>query len=377
MNLPDINFATADADELDLEVCSAVESILGRKLARADPLRIFLRGIEQIILQQRLLIDQVAKQNLLAYAGGEYLEHIGALVGLTRKDAVAAKCTMRLTLTGARPVATVIPAGVRFCADDDNIWFALDEDQTFEIGAITLEASATCLETGTQGNGYIVGDINRIVDPKPYLQSAVNVTTSDGGSDIESDDEFRIRINTAPESFSVAGPRGAYAWFTKNVSPLITDVAVRCPTDADGNLRAGVVEVRPLLKGGELPGEEILAEISDALNADDVRPLTDKVEVRAPDVVEYQIDLQYRIARSDATRAAQIQRDVDAAVEGFVAWQKAELGRDLEPSELLYRLRQAGAKHIDLVFPEFTIVKSFEVAMPIFVQAAYLGLEDD
>ena len=66
-----INFATADPETIDIEVVSTVENLLGRKLERADPLRIFLRGIELLLMQQRLLIDQVAKQNLLAFATGE------------------------------------------------------------------------------------------------------------------------------------------------------------------------------------------------------------------------------------------------------------------------------------------------------------------
>ena len=40
--------------------------------------------------------------------------------------------------------------------------------------------------------------------------------------------------------------------------------------------------MRVLLTGGELPGEEILKEVLDILNADTVRPLTDHVTVAAP-----------------------------------------------------------------------------------------------
>ena len=93
-DLPKINFATADPQQMAIEVVSTVEKLLGRTLERADPLRIFLRGVEAIIIQQRLLIDQTAKQNLLAYATGDYLDHLGALVGCTRLGASSAVTTV-------------------------------------------------------------------------------------------------------------------------------------------------------------------------------------------------------------------------------------------------------------------------------------------
>ncbi len=375
-DLPELEFVSTDADALELEVVSAVETLLGRKLARADPLRIFLKGVEAVLLQQRALINHAAKQNLLAYAEGAYLDHIGALVGLARKDAVAAKCTMRLTLSTPREIAVIIPRGTRFTAGD-NIFFALEEDVTFLAGQTALDASAACLSPGLLGNDYAQGEINQIVDPKPFLQTAVNITKSEGGSDIETDDEFRERIHSAPESFSTAGPRGAYRFHAMNTSPLISDVSVRCPTDANGSLRAGVVEIRPLLIGGRLPEQQMLDAVFDAVNADYVRPLTDKVEVLAPDVVRFDVDFSYRIARSDAAQAAVIQAAVNDAVDEYVKWQRAELGRDIEPSELIYAVRKVGAKHINLRQPSFSPVKSFEVALAENTFVSFLGIEDD
>ena len=44
-NLPDITFAESDPQAVELNIVTTVEALLGRKLARADPLRLFLRGI--------------------------------------------------------------------------------------------------------------------------------------------------------------------------------------------------------------------------------------------------------------------------------------------------------------------------------------------
>ncbi len=367
--LPELTFASADVESIDAEVCAAVETQLGRKLARADPIRLFLRGVEAIILQQRYLIDQVAKQNLLAYALGDNLEHLGALVGLERKQPTAAICTMRLTLSAARAAATNIPAGIRFTAGD-NVYFALDEDVTFLAGETTLEAGATCVRTGVVGNDYLEGEINQIVDPQAFLQSAENVTKTEGGAEMESDESLRERIHEAPEKFSNAGSSGAYRWHAMNASTAIIDVSVTSPS-------AGEVEVRPLLEGGKLPDTELLNAVDEAVNARSVRPLTDHVTVLAPDVAAYHINAWYWINRSDATRAVAIQAAADQAVAEYQEWQSACLGRDINPSELTHRLLSAGVKRVEMSNPTFATVAADAVASVTSVDLLYRGLEDD
>lgn len=366
---PGLKFADYDAEEIDASLTASVEEELGRTLARADPLRLFLRGIEYVILQQRVLIDECAKQNLLAYATGDNLEHLGALVGVERIQPVAAKSTVKLTLSAPRNVVTIIPAGIRFTAGDQ-MYFTLDEDVIFLAGEVEKNATVTCETLGEAGNGYAVGEIKTIVDPQPFLQSVANITESDGGSDIETDEALRERIHEAPESFSNAGSYGAYRWHTFNASPLISDVALISPSP-------GVVEVYPLLKGGELPTEEVLRAVEEELNDRTVRPLTDKVEVKMPAEVEYIIDCEYTINRSDATSASAIELAAEQAVEDYILWQKSVLGRDIEPTELIYRLKAAGVKRVKLIRPEYQVLKPTEIGVVSEIRATNLGLEED
>ena len=53
-NLPDLTFAESDPDLVEFQIVEVVEKLLGRTLARADPLRLFLKGIEALLIQQRL-----------------------------------------------------------------------------------------------------------------------------------------------------------------------------------------------------------------------------------------------------------------------------------------------------------------------------------
>ena len=51
---------------------------------------------------------------------------------------------------------------------------------------------------------------------------------------------------------------------------------------------------------------------------------------------------------SDTTYAKTIQEAAETAASEYIAWQKEKLGRDLNPTELYYRLRKAGVKRVDL-----------------------------
>lgn len=367
--LTTINFATADEQELESAAVALVEELLERKLERADPLRIFLKSLIAIIIQQRLLIDQTAKQNLLAYAEGDYLEHLGALVGCERLPASSAVTTVAVTLSTVREVSTTIRQGTRITADD-TVYFALDEDVIILAGEISATAKATCTVTGEVGNGYAAGEINRVVDPQAFLQSIVNITTSEGGADVEADDAYRERIHEAPEAYSCAGSEGAYIYHTKSVNQLIVDVAV--DSDVPGN-----VQVYPLMKGGELPGEEILSAVYDYLNDKTVRPLTDNLFVVAPTVAEFALDVTYYVARSDAIAAAAIDEAAQQAVADYVEWQRAKLGRDINPTEIIYRLKNAGVKRVEIRSPVFTATDKFTVAHATTINAVFGGLEDD
>ena len=367
-SLPSISFADMDTDTISASVIKVYEGLAGRTLAKGDPVRLFLLSLAAIIVQQRVVIDTAAKNNLLAYAKDEYLDHIGALVGVDRIAAASAKTTLQITLSAARDQATIIPAGTRATAGD-GVYFAVDSNAVIAAGMVSITAAATCTVTGTKGNGYKAGEICNIVDPVAFVAAMSNTTESEGGCDIESDDDYRDRIQEAPEKYSSAGPSGAYEYHTKQASALIADVSVETPAP-------GEVTVRPLLSGGVIPGTEILATVSEKLNDKTIRPLTDKVTVMAPEAVKYNVTLSYWIDRDSQTNAPAIQTAVENAVKSYALWQKEKLGRDINPTELYYLIRAAGAKRADITEPKETVVEKSQVAIADTINVTFGGLED-
>lgn len=109
-NLEQLKFVDANPEEMEIHILEIVERLLKRKLARADPLRLVLLSVEALLIQQSLLFDQTTKMNLLAYAKGSYLDHIGALVGTERLSASPATATMRIMVTIMPDVALSVAA---------------------------------------------------------------------------------------------------------------------------------------------------------------------------------------------------------------------------------------------------------------------------
>lgn len=337
-SLPEVSFMETDPSAIESGLVAGYEEASGRTLADGDPVRLFLLSVAAAIIQLRNAVNVAAQQNLLSYATGKYLDELGRYLAVTRLPASGAKTTFRFTLSEALAEAYVIPAG--FEVTNGAITFATDAEAVISPGELFVDAVATCTTPGEAGNGYLEGQIATIVSPRPYLASAVNLTETSGGAEAEEDAAFAERIRLAPNSFSVAGPSKAYTFHTYSVSSAIIDVAVTSPTP-------GVVNVYPLLEGGELPGEELLGDVEAYLSSDDIRPLTDEVHTLAPTAKNYAIKVDYWIFSEDQSRAEQIKTDVEAAVENYRLWQQGRIGRDILPDQLIRGVIAAGAARVD------------------------------
>lgn len=123
------------------------------------------------------------------------------------------------------------------------------------------------------------------------------------------------------------------------------------------DVMGGYVNIYALMNDGSIASQTIKELIEAACGDDDVRPLTDRVSVEDPLTVSYNIDLTYYTARGSEKSATEIREAVNAAVEKYVAWQCARLGRDINPSKLISLLMETGIKRIALTAPVFTVIK--------------------
>lgn len=367
-NLNDISFVETSPTNIEKDIITTYEAISGKKLYQGDPVRLYLQAIAAIIIQQRILIDYSAKQNLLSYAEGDTLDHVVALVGVTRLNASPARTTLRFTISAPQQAVINVPKNTKVKAGE--LYFVTTTHEEIAIGETQIDISAECLEVGTKGNNLIPGQITSMVDIFPFYLNVSNITTTTGGTDIEDDEALRERAFEAPNSFSNAGSDDAYAFWAKTVSPEIGDVAVISPSP-------GEVEIIPIGKQGQILSDELIEAILIKCSDKNVKPLTDHVAVITPTVTNYDIRLRYYLSDRNKAISASLQGKIAVAIDEYILWQGAKLGRDINPSELIYRIIQAGAKRVEIESPVFLPTSQKELARVQEIEVIYGGLEDE
>jgi phage-related baseplate assembly protein len=365
-NLPPVDFTGKDPAEIESAIITSYEAISERKLYPGDPVRLFLQAIAALIVQQRVIIDYSAKQNLLFYAEDDFLDQIGFLVGVERLDPQPALTSLRYTLSAPQAGVFTVPVGEQ--ATDGRVIFVTTENLNIPAGQLSGVVAAEALTAGTIGNGLIAGQINIQVQPRALIASVANVTTSSGGAEREDNEPYRDRIRLAPAQYSVAGPTDAYIYWARTANQSIIDVSVQSPLP-------GEVKVYPLMVGGELPTTDVLDAVFDVLSSDRIRPLTDRVEVLAPTAINYNVNVRYWIGADKSSNALTIQNAVQQAVSDYVVWQRAKIGRDIVPDELIKRMVTAGAKRVEITEPVFIDVDGASVAQDLTKTVNYQGVE--
>lgn len=375
-DLPDVSFIENDTLEAMMQRLvtnyeKKYKEVTGKtvSLGGADPNRVLLYAVALDLYQLAQHVDRTGKQDLLKYSYGEFLDNLGGGRGVTRQQPSAARTTIRFTLSEVRSYAIGIPAGTRM-TNGDGVYFQTEEYSEIPAWAEYADVDAVCTAQGIQGNNFLPGQINILADPLPYVEKVENLTKTEGGTDLEDDLSLAERIYLAPSKYSTAGPQDAYTYWVKTKN---TDVGSIRPTTPE----PGKVTIYVLMQDGTLPGPEVLEAIQEYLQDEEIRPMTDLVTVEAPEVKTFDINLTYYIARSNQAQATAIQAQVAAAIQNFVTWQTTEIGRDINPSELVRQIREAGAKRVELTAPDFEKVEDTEVAQLGEKSVTYGGLEDD
>ena len=347
------------------------EEVTGKRirLAKADPNRIILLANAQVLYQGFEHIDRAGKMNFLKYSYGEFLRNLAAFKNVAELEPKPATVNVKWMLAEPRTVVTAIPEGTRVTADFET-FFESTEYNEIPIGETEIVITMTCTEAGEKGNGFAPGEIIEQVDPLAFIDSIVNIDTSAGGTDEESDQSIAERTYLAPSAYSTAGPDDAYIYHAKNYDPSIGDVVPTSPTP-------GVVDIRFMMADGTIPSAATIAGLKSYLAQRGKRPLTDNLQVGAPEVVSYNITATYYINKSDRANAEAIQDGAEQAVEDYKDWQSAKIGRDINPDELRGYMKEAGVKRIVITAPEFTVLTKQQIAQCSTVTLTYGGLEDD
>lgn len=345
----------------------------------SDPLTLTLKSMAMLYYMAMQVAERRALAAMLKSAEGAQLDNIGLPFGVKRNPATYATVTIRFTLSAEQKSVAMIPQGTRI-RTGAGIYFATTEYAQIDIGETSVDVLAKAEEVGAESNGIPPGVIDTLVDAIPFVAGAVNIDTSSGGADVESDDSLTRRIWLSPTTYSCAGPRDAYEFWAMSFRSDIENAIAISPRS-----QPCTAYIYFTLTGGKMPSEKDISEMETFMMNEARRPMTDLVICKAPEEVEYSIDFTYYIGASSKKNADIVQQNVAQAVQEYQDWQRS-IGRDINPMELIYRLRAAGVKRVEMREPAFKVVESGADKEKALVQipklsgqptVVYGGVEDD
>jgi len=256
---PDIEFVETDTETIENSLIALFELMYEKmtgkkkKVRPVSPERLYIAYTAAVIVQQRIIINETAKKNVPRYATGEYLDSLGELFKDTfRLPEAKANAIFRFYISEPQKKQNVIvPKGTRINFDGE-IVFSTVEELEIPAGEKYGDVVGECLTPGIVGNNIAAGQIKEIVDTYDYYWKVENITRTAGGADVESDQSYYERLRDSMESFSTAGPVGAYIYHVKSVSTAIADVSATSPEP--GVVDTGIIKRRRAANGSDYAG---------------------------------------------------------------------------------------------------------------------------
>lgn len=169
----------------------------------------------------------------------------------------------------------------------------------------------------------------------------------------ESDLDLRNRAPEAFEGLSVAGPRGAYIFYAKSADGNVLDAEVISPAPA-------YVDVVILSReNGGVADDELLAIVDKELNAEDRRPVADRVTVKSAEIIDYNVKAILYLGPYPESEPI-----LEAANNDIVEFteNKHRIGVDINRSALIAALHVEGVAKVELIEPAQDLVITKEQA---------------
>lgn len=375
--MSDIQFVENDAQAIQNELIQRFETAAGETFYPGDERRIFLLQEVPVVVGLKNDINDTGRQNLLRYARGEKLDEMGARTDTPRLLALKAKVTLQFTLSAAQGFNVTISPGTRV-TPDGILYFSTLQLLTISAGQTTGSVTAEATIAGAVYNGFTAGQITKIVDPVPFVGSVTNTDTSSGGSDMEPDDDgvnvwsgYRERTRQSYSKPSTAGAEETYIYWAKTASQDIIDVAVTSPAPCQ-------ITISVLMKDGQIPSQAILDAVLAICSGKKRRPQTDQVTTVAPTTTNYTITMTYYISQDRQNEEASIRSAIEGAggaIDQYKAWQRAKLGRAINPDYLRNLVLNTGACRLTITAPAYTPLAVDAVANNTATNVTYGGLE--
>lgn len=162
----------------------------------------------------------------------------------------------------------------------------------------------------------------------------------------ELDDALRERVRLRIIGFSAAGPSAGYKYYATTASNRVRDANVSSP--APGTVRVAILST----EGDGQADAKLLSEISDVVTADNVRVLTDTVEVVSATIIPLNIEVEMWLEPDTPTEI------LDAVIAKFPTAfdEHRALGQDITLSWIISQLHVSGVHRVLVDLPEGRLI---------------------
>jgi len=208
----------------------------------------------------RARINHAVSQCLIEFATGSNLDAIATMYGVTRLPLVSPTAVIKFTLSATQNFDITIPKGLVLGGSGGETARLLND---VVVQAGKMSATGVCELDGTLMPNLQMSYMQVSV---PHVSSVEQVSEWTGGSESESDESLRERCTASLARYSTAGSKESYTYYAKSASSAVRDVAI---------LNGGDGSVNVYIRADY----DVSESVQEALSADNVRPLTDRVQV--------------------------------------------------------------------------------------------------
>lgn len=158
----------------------------------------------------------------------------------------------------------------------------------------------------------------------------------------ETDESLRLRSQQSWEGLSVAGPTGAYEYHALSADGRVSDAKADSPVPAEVTVTLLSTE------GDGTASQEIIDIVLDALSAEDIRPVGDRLTVQSATIIDYQVDAILYVYPGPEQEPI-----LEAAQESLTKYvnEQRRIGRDIRISALHAALHVEGVQRVELAQP--------------------------
>ncbi|EEZ5507370.1 baseplate J/gp47 family protein, partial [Escherichia coli] len=195
------------------------------------------------------------------------------------------------------------------------------------------EGARACMLSHSAGT-----DLDNLAGNMNTKRLVITPATDTTDAVMESDTSLRLRAQRAYDGLSVAGPSGAYEYFARSASGLVRDARAISPSPA--NVTVSILST----EGDGTATEALLNTVRAVLNAEDTRPVADRLTVQSARIVTWRLNAKlyfYPGPESEPILAA--------AESSFRKWlsEQGLIGQDVALSAIAAALHVHGVQRVE------------------------------